>query len=408
MKHVIIGNGIAGISAAETLRELDPRAPITIVGAEEHLPYSRPMISLVLSGEMRFDEIAIRPADFYSRFQLEPVIGERVVSLDVAKREIHTDKGKAIAFDRLLIASGATPKPVNTPGVDLENVFYMRTQSDVASILRALPRAKSAVILGGGLVAYKAAYGLLHRGVKTTMVVRSAHPLSMVVDPFAGQRILETLQQNGIDVRVRCDVEAFDGNGQVNEASLTDGSRIQCDLAIVAKGVQPSLSFLSSSDIRINQGIVVDEHLETTVPGIFAAGDVAEAMDVARQKPAVNAIWPVAVEQGRIAAMNMAGREVIYKGSIARNVMRVFDVDVLTGGLVNVGSEEYEVVVRQDWRRRSYHKIVFRGDVLVGLVMVNAVEQGGLLLSLIQHQAPVRVPKELLLEPSFNIGQLLL
>jgi NADPH-dependent 2,4-dienoyl-CoA reductase/sulfur reductase-like enzyme len=178
-------------------------------------------------------------------------------------------------------------------------------------------------------------------------------------------------------------------------------------MVVVGKGVLPALSFVPTDKIDVDLGIVVDEHLETSSNGIFAAGDVAEYVDIARKTPWVNAIWPEAVNQGRLAGMNMAGRPVACKGSLSRNVIRIFDVDVMTCGLVNPPDDPaYEIVSRKNYRKRLYRKLVFRNDVLVGMAMVNEIDQGGLWVSLIQSETPVRMPKEAMLSPSFNYGQL--
>jgi NAD(P)H-nitrite reductase large subunit len=181
-------------------------------------------------------------------------------------------------------------------------------------------------------------------------------------------------------------------------------------MAVIGKGVNPAVSFLPRDKIKVDLGIVVDEHLETSLPGVFASGDVAEHIDIARKTRWVNAIWPVAVEQGRIAGMNMAGRRVCYPGSLSRNVIRIFGTDVLTVGLVNPPANgDFESIFSYDRHAKTYRKLVFRDDKLVGLVMVNCVEQGGVLVSLIHNEIPIRIrgSRERLIAPSFNYSQLL-
>lgn len=408
MRHVIIGNGIAGVHAIEVIRRLNPEASVTLIADETFPPYCRPVISLVLEGAVPADHLPIRDPDFYETFRVEPLIGQIARGIDVENREVLVGREGRVPFDRLLIATGANPRPIRAYGLDLKNIFFMRTQAHVKGMLEALPGAKRALVLGGGLVGFKAAYGLLHRGLKVTMLIRSGHPLSMQVDSFAGKMVLEELQKKGLEVRVGTEVAAFEGNGKVTEVCLDDGTRMPCDMAVIGKGVRPATFFVPQDRIRVDTGILVDDHLETDVPGIFAAGDVAEHFDVARKTRWVNAIWPVAAEQGRVAGMNMAGRNVTYKGSLSRNVIRIFDMDVLTGGWVNPPQEgDYEALSRYDPHKKVYRKLVFRGDRLVGLAMVNEIEQGGVLLSLIHQEIPVRIPKERLLEPGFNFAQLL-
>ncbi|GAB4333290.1 MAG: FAD-dependent oxidoreductase [Candidatus Abyssubacteria bacterium] len=349
----------------------------------------------------------IRPPDLYDRLKLEVAQGEWAKTIDTQNKTVVTDKGNSFAFDRLLIASGADPRPINAVGLELDNIFYMRTRQHVEAILSAIPKASTALVLGGGLVGFKAACGLLRRGLNVTMLVRSRYPLSMQVDARAGEMLLEQLAAHGLHVRVGVEVTAFEGNGSVSHAHLSDGTRISCDLAIIGKGVTPATSFVPRDHISVDSGILVNEHMETTAPDIFAAGDVAESIDRARKQRRVNALWPVAVEQGRIAGMNMAGRKVPYKGSLSRNVIRVFDTDILTAGIVVPPQDDgYREICRHDRRRRTYRKLVFRDDALVGLVMVNSIEQGGVLVALIQEGIPITGQKESLLHPSFNYAKL--
>jgi NAD(P)H-nitrite reductase large subunit len=333
-RYVIIGNGIAGINAAETIRSLDREGSITIVAAEDFPPYSRPLISLALEGSIGHDRLSIRPRNFYAALGIEAITGDKVLSLDVDAHRITTAQGRTIDYDRLLIASGADPRPIKAEGTALANVSFMRNEAHVANMLKVLPDVRHALVLGGGLVGFKAAYGLMRRGIKVTMLIRAGHPLSMQLDSTAGLLVLDELAANGLDVRTGIEATAFTGTDTVREAHLSDGSRLECQLVVIGKGVTPAVDFVPQERIHMDLGIVVDDHLQTSTPGVYAAGDVAEAMDVVRKRSWVNAIWPVAVEQGRIAGANMAGRPVKYRGSLGRNVIRVFGMDVLSGGIL--------------------------------------------------------------------------
>lgn len=438
MKYVIIGNGAAGIHAAEAIRQSDSEGSITMIGDETFDPYCRPMISLVLDGSLQSDKLPIRGPNFYDDLGIMPVLGKRVTGIDVDNKKVFIQEevrkspssftlfglifkllsvidgyppvpetgGKIqteFAYNKLLIATGADPRPINAAGLNLKNIFYMRTEKDVRQMLKALPNTKNALVLGGGLVGFKAACGLLEQGMNVTMLIRSGYPLSMQVDENAGKMILDELLDHGLKVKVETEVTAFEGTGKVQNARLSDGTEIPCDMVVVGKGVLPALSFVPRDRIQVDLGILVNQQMETSIPGVFAAGDVAECIDIARKTGWVNAIWPEAVSQGHIAGMNMAGRPVTYKGSLSRNVIRIFGLDVMTGGLVNPPDDPlYEVLSSSSPRLKTYRKLVFREDKLAGFVMVNAIEQGGVFLSLIRNETRVRIPKEAMLEPSFN------
>jgi NAD(P)H-nitrite reductase large subunit len=227
----------------------------------------------------------------------------------------------------------------------------------------------------------------------------------MQADATAGKMIQEELVRKGLTVRLGLEVDAFEGDdgGRLTRAHLSDGSSLPCDICVIGKGVRPALDFVPREQIPVDLGVVVNAHMETGRPGVFAAGDAAEFVDVARGERWVNAIWPEAVATGRIAGMNMAGRRVACRGTLARNVIRIFDMDVLTGGRVNPpDAEAHQIFFRHDPRRRYYRKLVIRDGRLVGLVMVGAIEAGGFLLSLMGDRRPIRGDIRRFLEPEIG------
>lgn len=407
MKYVIIGNGVAGITAAESIRQFDSQGDITIISDETFPPYCRPMISHLLEGSASAEKLPIRAKDFYEKNRVTPVLGARVTAMDVDACTVRTADGKTHPYDRLLLASGADPRTIAAQGCDLPNIFFMRTIDQVRQMLRILPDVRHALVLGGGLVGFKAAYGLLQQGISVTMLIRSGYPLSMQVDETAGQMIQKVLQDHGLTVRTGVSVKAFEGNGRVRMAHLSDGNRIECDMAVIGKGVFPAHGFVPADRIDIDAGILVDDHMQTRIPGVYAAGDVAEHIDIARQRHWVNAIWPEAVSQGRVAGLNMAGQKITYRGSLSRNVIRIFDTDIMTAGRVSPRDldDTCRSESRLDLKKNTYRRLVFQGEILVGFVMVNHVEQGGILTSLIQGRMPVNIPERHLLDPGFNFSR---
>lgn len=408
-KYVIIGNGIAGTSAAEAIRSLDPEGSLTFIAREPHLPYSRPMISQVLAGTADFSQLPIRPAHFYEKLRAGVLSGQEAQGVDLDQRVVRTMTGLEVPYDRLLIASGADARRLRVEGADLQGIFTMRTVDDVRSMQAAVDGGGKALVLGGGLVGFKAAYGLMHRGLNVTMLIRSDYPLSMQVDAHAGSMIRYELERHGLVVRVGLDVTAFEGDRsrRVSRALLSSGESVDCRMVVAGKGVSPSLHYLDRTRISVDAGILVDDTLRTSVEGVYAAGDVAEHFDLARRRRWVNAVWPVAVEMGRTAGMNMAGRTVHYRGSLGRNVIRIFDLDVLSFGEVNPTPEKgVEIFARYDARLHCYRRLVFREDHLVGAVLVGRIEQGGVLMNAASARLPITRERERLLEPDFNFASL--
>ena len=408
MKHVIIGNGIAGVCAAEAIRALDSSAVVTMIGDETFLPYSRPMISHVLEGSQPHAKLPIRSKNFYSELNIDALLGQRATAIDTDGHTVSLADGQKVDYDRLLIAAGADPRPVKADGLNLKNIFFMRTQDHARQQVAALGGARRAVVLGGGLVGFKAAYGLLRRGLSVTMLITSKYPLSMQVDETAGQMILDTLVRHGLTVQVGVSVKAFEGNGAVQAAVTDAGTRLPCDLVIIGKGVLPVRDFIPREKIDVDLGVVVNAFQQTRTPDVFAAGDVAEGVDIARDARWVNALWPEAAAQGRVAGLNMAGRAVAYPGSLSRNVIRVFDLDVLTVGDANPrDTDAYRIVQTGGASQKKYRRLVFKDQRLVGAVLIGQIEQGGVLRALIENRMPIRVSDEKLMQPGFNFGQLL-
>ncbi|GAB4259349.1 MAG: FAD-dependent oxidoreductase [Thermoleophilia bacterium] len=410
MRYVIVGNGVAGITAADTIRELDPDGSITFVARESFPPYCRPMISNLVAGTAAKGQLPIRPDDYYERLGANAYLGVEAVSLSPGERRIALSNGASLDYDRLLVATGADPRPIEAENIELDNIFYLRTIRDATAICDAMPQVEHALVLGGGLVGFKAAHGFLARGKRVTMLIRSGYPLSLQVDETAGQLIQAELERHGLEVRTGVEAVSFSGDerNRVREAILSDGTRLECEAVVIGKGVFPSRSWLPS-EVRADAGVLVDDHLATSLPDVYAAGDVAEHRDVARDRPWVNAIWPVAVEMGRIAGSNMAGRRVRYEGSLSRNVIRIFSLDVMTAGIVSPRESEGLVQSsRYDRRRGTYRKLLFREDgSLAGFVLVNDIEQGGVLMNLVHRRRGLDGAGDSALGPHFNVGRLL-
>lgn len=403
MHHLIIGAGIAGLQAARTIRRLEPDSRVTMLGRETDPPYCRPMIGQLLEGSVGQSHL-----DLGLPSGLELIAGDQAEAIDTHRKEVSTGLGRRLSYDRLLVATGADPRPIDAEGADLQNVYFMRTKGQIQALLAELPRCRRALVLGGGLVGFKAAYGFLRRGLEVAMLIRSEYPLSQQVDPTTGGLIRDTLQENGLQVSVGLEVVRFQGrDGHVCGAVLSDGSELECDVAVIGKGVLPSVGFLERSGIVTDLGIMVDDCLKTSAPDVFAAGDVVEHVDLARQCRWVNAIWPEAAEQGRVAGMNMAGRQVRYPGSVSRNTIRLFDMDLVTCGLVNPSDDQGSTVLEEyDVRSKTFRRLVFAGDRLCGAVCVNRIEHSGLLVSLIRSGQPIPQDKEALLHPDLHPGRL--
>ncbi|NYE56605.1 NAD(P)/FAD-dependent oxidoreductase [Carboxydothermus ferrireducens] len=385
MKYLIIGNSAAGIFAAESLRKLDPAGEITVLTDEPYEVYGRCLTSYFIAGDIVEEQIFIRPKDFYEKNRINLKKGEKVVRIDFNEKKVITFEN-SYQYDRLLIASGARAKKLSLPGSNLPGVFTLRTLDDAKNILDYSRKAEQAVIVGGGLVSLKGAYGLLKRGVKVTVVVASRQILSQVLDYEAAGLVQQNLEKQGMKFLLGEDVLEFLGEDKIFEVKLTNGQVIKADLVLIGKGVTPNVDFLPEPE-KFLEGIPVDQYLRTPWEGVWAAGDVAKTFDVAHGKYRVNALWPIAAEQGRVAAMNMVGQNYVYQGSIGMNSLEFFGYNTIAAGITRQ-EEGYTVIKRR--QGANYLKLVLEGEKLKGYILSGEVRGAGRLTQLIRSGSKIK------------------
>ncbi len=406
MRHLIIGSGPAGVVAAETLRKADPAADITLLCGEPEPPYSRMAIPYLLKGDIAEAGTHLRKdADHYATQRIQVVHG-RARSVDTTGRTVDLGGGQRLPYDHLLIATGSRPSRESIPGIDLPGVRSCWTLEDARAIL-ALAEAKPGiriVQMGAGFVGCIIMEGLLSRGVDLTILVRSGYMVRRMMNPTASGLLRQWCQAKGVKIFTRTKPAGLSAADGVLQVALADGRVLPADIYLSAVGVDPNLDFLAGSGINLGQGIVVDEHLQSSVPGVYAAGDVAESRDCLTGKRQLNAIQPNAVEQGRIAALNMAGRPTAFKGSFVFNVLT-------TLGLVSSsfgewegqpGGDSAEVL---DAARYRYLNLQFQGDRLIGANSVGFTDHVGALRGLIEGRVRLGRWKQRLMEDPTQIMQ---
>jgi len=336
MHYLIIGNSAAAVGAIEAIRRCDAENPITVVADEPHHVYSRPLISYLLGGMVDEGRMDYRPRDFYTRHRVETMLGVEVTRVDPAGQSLTLAGGGTLAYDRLLIATGGRPFVPPVPGVDLEGVFTFTRLDDARSMARYIEQheARSALVVGGGLIGLKTAEALMARGLRVTIVELADRILSMTFDHTASKLAESLLRRAGADVRTGLTVkEIVERKGRVDHAVLQDGERAECDLVVFAIGVRPNVGLIApEAGIRVNRGIVVNRRMQTSVPNVYAAGDCAEGYDMLLGENRPIAIWPNAYRQGYVAGCNMAGVEREYEGGMPMNSVEVCGVPTIFGG----------------------------------------------------------------------------
>ncbi|MBI5145067.1 MAG: NAD(P)/FAD-dependent oxidoreductase [Candidatus Omnitrophica bacterium] len=402
-QFVIIGNSAAGISAAEAIRQKDKQSKITVISDEDYPAYCRCLISYYLAAEVKEDKILYRPENFYKENNIELLLNKKVNSVDPKKNRILCEDKTQVAFDALLIATGASPKFPETPGIKKRGVFGLRTIKDTKEIEGLLPVTKGACVLGGGLVGLKAAYALRKRNLEVKVIIKSKQVLSQMLDSVAAAIVARRLEENGIELVFGQEVTEIIGNGEIRAVKLESGKALACALIVVGKGVEPNIDLVKGTAIKVNEGIIADNFLTTNIPNIYTAGDVCESFDLTLGSHTINALWPLAVEQGRIAGLNMAGDKVNYAGSIGMNSIEFFGLPVVSLGIYKVreqnGFEELQVL---DEQAGVYKKLILKDNVLVGAILAGNIKNSGVFLKMIRDKINVSSIKDKLLKENFG------
>lgn len=401
---VIIGNSAAGVAAVESIRQKDRESKITVISDEPYLAYCRCLISNYLSGAISEKDLILRDNNFYEENKVGLLLEKKAEKVDVKKKKVVLEDKTQVPYDSLLIATGASAKmPKELKGINKRGVFGFRTIKDAKDMLVIASISHTSCVLGGGLVGLKAAYGLKKRGQDVKVIVKSGRILSQIADKAAAELLFKVFKENGIDIILNTDVTEIIGNGDLKAIKLDNGKVIGCSLVVVGKGVSPNTKLISETDIKVEQGIIVDEYLRTNIDGVYAAGDVAQAYDVALEKPEINALWPNAVEQGRCAGRNIVGESCKYEGSLGMNSVEFFGLPLISMGIFD---GNYETLLYLDKVKDNYRKLVFRDGRLIGAVCVGAIVNSGLYLRLIKEKADISKIKDALLDENLSYAKI--
>ncbi|MEC4675967.1 MAG: FAD-dependent oxidoreductase [Nitrospirota bacterium] len=390
MRHIIIGGGIAGISASRAIRGRDKDAEITMISGEKAKAYYRPMIPYLIEKEGMDINFLEDPVEKYGI----GVVYEKAAGVDAKSKEVILSSGERLNFDKLLIATGSSPVIPDIRGLGGKGVFTLRTMEDALGIREYCRGREDAVVLGGGLVGIKAAISLKHSGLNVTIIEKLEEILDQRLDK-RGSRIISKVLLNG-DIGVLTGdtiEEVIRKRDMVEAVRLSSGKVIKADIVIVAAGVRPDVDVLKNSGIKTGNGVLINEYLQTCMPDIYAAGDVVEYRDLITGMLSINALWTNAEEMGRLAGKNMTGENIRYSGFLSvMNATDISGIPVIAVGIIDPDTEGYEVIT--DDRIDSYRKLVFRDDFLVGIIFIGDLTNAGIYTNLIKNKIPVGRLKE--------------
>jgi NAD(P)H-nitrite reductase large subunit len=385
MNHVILGAGPAGVIAAETIRKHAPNDRITIVGDEAEAPYSRMAIPYLLIGNVGEEGTHLRHgADHFAKLRIEVKRGVRAKAVDVQKKTVALDDGSTLAYDRLLIATGSSPASPPIPGIHAAGVHPCWTLKDARAIAERATKGARVLQMGAGFIGCIIMEALAARGVQLTVVEMGDRMVPRMMGPTAGGMIKDWCEAKGVRVFTGTRVEAIEAHAPL-KVRLSNGQQLEVDLVISATGVKPNIGFLENSGITCLLGVLTDEHLQTNVPGVYAAGDCAEAFDKVSGKTIVSAIQPNAAEQARVAALNMVGQRASLRGVTQINVLDTLGlISASFGEWQGVpGGEHVELTDKAGGRHLS---LQFKGDRMVGCNSVGWTDHVGAMRGLVEGQ----------------------
>jgi nitrite reductase (NADH) large subunit len=384
MKVVIIGAGVAGVTGASAVRELDPDCQIDIYTREPYLYYYRPRLPALVSGEYELSDIYAHPPDWYASRRINVHLSTTVASVDPEQKSVVLEEGERVPFDRLLIASGSDSFVPPVEGVGLGGVFSLRTADDALAIRGRADSAKRAVVVGGGLLGLEAAKALRVAGLEVTVIENAERLLPRQLDDGGASLLEAKITGLGIDVRTGATTELVEGGAEVSGVRLSDGTLCPCELTLFSTGVRSTTGFLEGSGIKTARGVVVGGDMLTSVPDVYAAGDVAEFEGV------VWGIIPVAISQASTAGRKMGGdTDAPPAAAVPYNRLNIVGVDVFSAGDVQCSDSSCREYVEEDSAAGTYRRVLVSEGVVVGAIVIGSRKGASELNALIQGRANV-------------------
>jgi nitrite reductase (NADH) large subunit len=367
-RALIVGAGIAGVSAAEAIRAASPEAEITLVAGEAGLPYYRLNLTRYLAGEIALDALPIHPPEWYRNARIDLLSEARVESIDLPRRRADLAGRGGVGFDRLVLATGAHPFIPPIQGAERQGVETLRTSHDADRILQAAARGDPVVVIGGGVLGLEAAGALARRGAHVTLLEGHEWLMPRQLDREAGRRLERHVTALGIRLEKHAVTREIAGAARVDEVVLADGRTIPAGVVIVATGVRPNTHLARRAGLDVNQGVLVNHHMMSSADRVFAAGDAAEHNGV------LYGTWAASQFQGTIAGMNAAGLAVIYGGQSRSNTLKVLGLDLLSIGTFEPVDGSYVVI--EEAAPDRYFRFVLHDGRLVGAILMGDISRG--------------------------------
>ncbi len=402
--YLIIGGGIAGTSAAEEVRSKNPGATITIITEEPDRLYSRVLVPHFLRNENTLESLFVRTSENYQQKNIQLLTSLRVTKVDSQNKIVTTADNQTLNYEKLLIATGGKVNKLPTPGGTLPEIFYMRTLEDAKKIKETIGRSREAVVLGGGFIGIEFAQSFIKNGLKTTAIIREKSFWEPVVGENSGKLLSQLLIDNGVQVLTETQVTEFVGEAKLAGVKLNTGSTVKADIAGVGIGIHLDIEYLKDSGINLNKGVLTNEFLETTAPGVWAAGDIAEFYDVVFKRTHSLGNWANAASQGRTAGQNMSGERQVFETTSMYSI-NIFDSNFSFLGDPMV-DENTELIERGTLADKKLGRLLIREDTIVGASLINLPVDRNTITKLIKEKTKITSSKAKLADLSFNLSSI--
>jgi NAD(P)H-nitrite reductase large subunit len=405
-RHLIIGGGTAGMNAMRTIREEESqRSEVTLVSAER--PYSRMVLPYYLDRSIAESHVFTATAKILADWGVKTHLGRRAAALDAKANACTLDDGTKVEYDDCLIATGSSAVRAPVPGSDGPGVHSFWTLDEARGVIAAIKPGSHVVMVGAGFIAFTILNSILSLGAKLTIVEVAPRILPRMVDDAGAKLVEDWLTRHGVTIRTGARLARIEDAKGRRRLRFAGAGDIVCDVVIMATGIKTNLEWLKGAGVTINRGIVVDDHLRSSVPNVYAAGDIAEGRDLISGEGAVHAIEPTAQEHGRVVGANMAGKDVRYRGSLIINIVEVCHLDVASFGAWDDAKADAATGLRAD--RPAYRKLLFRGDRLTGAIILGrssdiwTINDVGMLKGLVQSGVSLGRWKEHLKKQPFDV-----
>ncbi len=402
MKLVVVGNGVAGVMTARFVAQQDPDTEISIFSCEPYPYYPRPKLIDVLAGKVAAHEVFQYPDSWYANRGIRLLQDHRVIALYPSERRIELANGSVEGYDKLVLATGASPWVPPIPGTDKEGVYTFRRLSDVRMILDAIEHAQQAVIIGGGLLGIDTSMALMSQRVKTVLIEALPRLLPKQLDQQGAAVLQGLLEGEDRQILTGALCQSLKGDGHVQAVRLANGDEIPADLVIISVGVRPRKDLAEEAGLACARGIMVNERMETSDPNIYAVGDAASF------RGTVWAIIPAALSQARVAAAQITGKkDTLYDGIVPSTSLKVTDVDLVSIGDVNPEGNDYVELRKSEPHQGTYKKLVLHQGRLVGAILLGDLSDMPAVRRLIESRADLSQHQPFLLSDTFELSDLL-